>query len=432
MNAMYKSQRKVSVIGLGYVGLTVAIAFGRKGHTIGLDADEARIQELIQGHDRRRQCSQEVLRETDIHFTSDPAELSQADFHIVTVPTPIDDNKQPDMSFVRQASITLGSQITPGDVVVYESTVYPGATEEMCIPLLENSSGLKAGKDFYVGYSPERLNPGDKVNTFENTSKIISGQDPECIEIIASVYETVVTASLYHAPTIKVAETAKVVENVQRDINIALMNELAIIFTQLDIDTCDVLNAAGTKWNFYGAHPGLVGGDCIAVDPHLLLYKSFEQGYLPRMISTARELNDGMGSYLASEALRHLGSNEDGNGNPIVTLLGITYKEDIPDLRNTQVPKIAEELMAKHVHVQIHDPVADADELWNLYGLNLMPLNEIIPANLVIYAVPHKIYLSSGWNLMKQLLKANAGTVLDVRGALDRNEIPYGIELWRL
>ena len=429
---MYESPRTISVVGLGYVGLTVAVAFGHKGRTIGLDADNVRIQELVSGYDRRMQCSQRELEATDVYFTSDPRYLSHADFHIVAVPTPIDDNRQPDMSFVRQASITLGSYIAPGHIVVYESTVYPGATEEMCIPILEEVSGLKANKDFCVGYSPERLNPGDTINRFENTSKIISGQNAECLEIIASVYETVVTASLHRAPTIRVAETAKVVENVQRDINIALMNELSIIFNQLNIDTFDVLNAAGTKWNFYDAHPGLVGGDCISVDPHLLLYKSFEQGYLPRMISTARQLNDGMGSYLADQAIRYVSSNGNRFEKPIVTLLGITYKEDVPDLRNTQVPKIAQKLMAEGVHVQVHDPIADANEVWKLYGLSLLPLEEVLPADQVIYAVPHSYYLASGWNLMSKLLKANVGSILDVGGVLNREEIPPGIELCRL
>ena len=301
---MSTHHRKVSVVGLGYVGLPVAVAFGRQEQTIGFDINAARVAELKGGHDSTMEVEDVDLRATNILFTSDPAALKQADFHIVAVPTPIDNAKRPDMTPVLKASETIGKQLKKGDIVVYESTVYPGATEEDCVPVLERCSGLKCGVDFFVGYSPERINPGDKEHTFTKITKVVSGQTPEVLDIVAKVYESVVVAGVHRAPTIKVAESAKVIENTQRDLNIALMNELALIFQRMGIDTRDVLAAAGTKWNFLKFDPGLVGGHCIGVDPYYLTHKAQIVGYIPEVILAGRSINDNMGRYVAGQAIK--------------------------------------------------------------------------------------------------------------------------------
>ena len=429
---MSTHNRTVAVVGLGYVGLPVAVAFGRSARSIGFDINTARIAELVAGHDSTLEVTDDELAASDILFTSNPEDLRAADFHIVAVPTPIDQAKRPDLTPVLRASETLGRQIKRGDIVVYESTVYPGATEEDCVPILEKLSGLECGKDFFVGYSPERINPGDKEHTFTKITKVVSGQTPEVLDIVAAVYGSVVTAGVHRAPTIKVAEAAKVIENTQRDLNIALMNELALIFDRMDIDTRDVLAAAGTKWNFLKFEPGLVGGHCIGVDPYYLTHKAAILGYIPQVILSGRSINDDMGRYVAQQAIRALIDQGGVVKGSVVTVLGFTFKEDVPDLRNTRVIDIVRELETYGVRVQTHDPYASAHEAAEEYGVVLSPLEDLSPATVVIFAVPHREYLAEGWGAVTTRLADGCGAVLDVKGRLDRATIPHGLTLWRL
>ena len=330
---MTQHNRTISVVGLGYVGLPVAVAFGRQQRTIGFDVNTVRIAELEAGHDSTLEVEDADLAAADILFTADVADIASADFHIVAVPTPIDDAKRPNLTPLLRATETIGAHINRGDIVVFESTVYPGATEEDCVPVLERVSGLVCGRDFFVGYSPERINPGDKEHTFTKITKVVSGQNAEILEIVARVYESVVTAGVHRAASIRVAEAAKVIENTQRDLNIALMNELALIFNRLGIDTRDVLAAAGTKWNFLKFDPGLVGGHCIGVDPYYLTHKAATLGYIPQVILAGRSINDDMGRYVAQQAVRLLVDTGDAVKASVVTVLGLTFKEDVPDLR---------------------------------------------------------------------------------------------------
>ena len=429
---MSTHQRKVSVVGLGYVGLPVAVAFGKQEQTIGFDINAARVAELKGGHDSTMEVEDADLRATNILFTSDPAALKQADFHIVAVPTPIDNAKRPDMTPVLRASETIGKQLKKGDIVVYESTVYPGATEEDCVPVLERCSGLKCGVDFFVGYSPERINPGDKEHTFTKITKVVSGQTPEVLDIVAKVYESVVVAGVHRAPTIKVAESAKVIENTQRDLNIALMNELALIFQRMGIDTRDVLAAAGTKWNFLKFDPGLVGGHCIGVDPYYLTHKAQIVGYIPEVILAGRSINDNMGRYVAGQAIKLMIQAGLPVKGGIVTVLGLTFKEDVPDLRNTRVTDIIDELQDYGVEVQVTDPCAHAAEAHEEYGIQLIPTDKLKPAHAVVLAVPHKQYLDAGWAGVVKQLKNGAGVVIDVKAKLDRGSLPANIVHWRL
>ncbi|RME32452.1 MAG: nucleotide sugar dehydrogenase [Gammaproteobacteria bacterium] len=424
--------RTISVVGLGYVGLPVAVAFGRQHRVIGFDINPQRIEELKQGIERTGEVDPAELARSDIHFTCDPDDLEAADFHIVAVPTPVDEAKRPDLTPVLKASKTVGSILKAGDIVVYESTVYPGATEEDCVPVLERASGLKAGRDFHVGYSPERINPGDKEHTFTTITKVVSGDDAATLETVAKVYESVVTAGVHRAATIRVAEAAKVIENTQRDLNIALMNELALIFNRMGIDTRDVLAAAGTKWNFLPFDPGLVGGHCIGVDPYYLTHKAAMLGYHPQVILAGRRINDGMGEYVASAAVKqliHAGHNVKGS---TVTVLGFTFKENVPDLRNTRVIDIVRELRDYGITVQVHDPEADPAEAREEYGITLQEQSSLAPADAVIFAVPHRQYLERGWDLVSSLLDGGEGPVLDIKGRLDRASVPAGIRLWRL
>ena len=373
--------RKISVIGLGYVGLPVAVAFGKKNRTIGFDVNAERIRELQEGHDRTGEVSSEELAKTDLAFTNSIDELRKADFHIIAVPTPVDDAKRPDLSILLKASETVAKALKKGDIVVYESTVYPGATEEDCVPVLERVSGLTFGSDFTVGYSPERINPGDKEHTFTKIMKVVSGSDSATLEIVASVYESVVTAGVHRAASIKVAEAAKVIENTQRDLNIALMNELALIFDRLGIDTLDVLEAAGTKWNFLPFRPGLVGGHCIGVDPYYLTHKAEKIGYIPQVILAGRRINDDVGKFIAQRTIRemiHAGQNILG---ATVTVLGLTFKENCPDIRNSKVIDIIRELQDYGINVQVHDPLADPLEVEHEYGLKMVPFEELQPSS---------------------------------------------------
>ncbi|MBI2802631.1 MAG: nucleotide sugar dehydrogenase [Gammaproteobacteria bacterium] len=424
--------RKISVVGLGYVGLPVAVAFGKHQRTIGFDINARRIAELKDGHDSTLEVEDIDLRATNIHFTAEPADLKLADFHIVAVPTPIDNAKRPDMTPVIRASETVGKQLKNGDIVVYESTVYPGATEEDCVPVLERCSGLKCGVDFFVGYSPERINPGDKEHTFTKITKVVSGQTPAVLDVVARVYESVVTAGVHRAATIKVAEAAKVIENTQRDLNIALMNELALIFQRLGIDTRDVLAAAGTKWNFLKFDPGLVGGHCIGVDPYYLTHRAQIAGYIPEVILAGRSINDNMGRYVAQQTVKHMIQSKLPVNGGVVTVLGLTFKEDVPDLRNTRVTDIINELKDYGVEVQVHDPCAHSVEAHEEYGISLIDADALKPAHAVVLAVPHKQYLEAGWNGVVKRLKGGAGVVIDVKAKLDRATLPAGIVHWRL
>ncbi|HKA76272.1 MAG TPA: nucleotide sugar dehydrogenase [Pseudolabrys sp.] len=424
-------QRKIAVIGLGYVGLPVAVAFARSGvPVIGFDIDRRRVDELCGGHDRTLEVAATDLKQATLTFDHEPSRLAEANFYIVTVPTPIDGARRPDLSAVLSASDTVGKVLKRGDIVVYESTVYPGTIEEECLPVLEKMSGLAGGRDFTVGYSPERINPGDQQHRFENIIKVVSAQDARTLDIVADVYGSVVKAGVHRAPSIKVAEAAKVIENTQRDLNIAFMNELSAIFHQLGIDTGDVLAAASTKWNFLNFQPGLVGGHCIGVDPYYLTFRAEKAGYHPEIILAGRRINDSMGERVARECMHAL--LHSGRANPTVTILGMTFKENVPDIRNSKVIDIARELQRVGVGVQIADPIASSEETAHEYGIKLTPLEALQPADAVILAVAHKDYLAGGWPLVAKLLKDRRGIVLDVKAKLDREQKPEGIELWRL
>ncbi len=425
-------KRIISVVGLGYVGLPVAVAFGKVRRTVGFDINRQRIAELKEGHDRTGEVTSDDLIAADILFTDDIEELCQADFHIVAVPTPISDANQPDLTPMFKASETVGQALKKGDIVVYESTVYPGVTEEECVPILERISGLTCGLDFTVGYSPERINPGDKEHTFTRITKVVSGQDAETLDIVAAVYESVVTAGVHRASSIKVAEAAKVIENTQRDLNIALMNELALIFDRLGIDTNEVLEAAGTKWNFLKFSPGLVGGHCIGVDPYYLTHKAEKLGYIPQVILAGRRINDGMGKFIAQRTVKemiHSGHNILGS---IVTVLGLTFKEDCPDLRNSKVIDIIRELEDYGITVQVCDPLADPAEAAHEYGITLTPYAELRKADALVVAVAHQQYRELAVDDLRSFMRL-APVLIDVKGLYDQQALAAaGIRLWRL
>ena len=423
--------RKIAVIGLGYVGLPVAVAFARAGApVIGFDIDRTRIDELRAGRDRTREVDAAELAQPSLAYTDDPKALARADFFIVTVPTPIDAAKRPDLRAMLAASETVGRVLKPGDVVVYESTVYPGAVEEDCAPVLERASGLACGRDFTVGYSPERINPGDRKHRFETITKVVSAQDDKTLDVVAAVYGSAVTAGIHRAPSIKVAEAAKVIENTQRDLNIAFMNELSAICHALGIDTGDVLAAARTKWNFLPFNPGLVGGHCIGVDPYYITHRAEKAGYAPQVILAGRHINDGVGRRVARECVRML--MQRGTAGPTVTVLGLTFKENVPDIRNSRVVDIVRELSSFGIAAQVHDPLALADEAAREYGIALAAMPALRPADAVILAVAHDDYVRGGWAMIEKLLKPGGGVVLDVKAMLDRAAKPAGVELWRL
>jgi len=426
-----KHGRRIAIIGLGYVGLPVAVSFARSGATVvGFDVDPRRIAELRKGVDRTEEVEADDLSLSSLTFSTDPRAMARCDFFIVTVPTPIDEVRRPDLGAMFAASRTVGSVLKRGDIVVYESTVYPGAVEDECVPILTETSGLRAGVDFTVGYSPERINPGDREHRFETILKVVSAQDSKTLDIVAGVYESVVTAGIHRAPSIKVAEAAKVIENTQRDLNIAFMNELSLIFQALEIDTGDVLAAARTKWNFMPFQPGLVGGHCIGVDPYYLTYRAEKAGYHPEVILSGRRINDGMGQCVARECIRGLLKRKIQSG--IVTVLGLTFKEDVPDTRNSRVIDIVRELRSFGLTVQLHDPHANADEVNEDYGLTLMDFERLSPAEAVILAVAHQDYIEQGWPLIQGLLANRSGFVIDVKMRLDRQSKPAGIELRRM
>lgn len=424
--------RKVSVVGLGYVGLPVAVAFGKQSQCIGFDINERRIAELRDGVDHTLEVSRSELVEADILYTSNPADLTKADFHIIGVPTPINASKQPDLTPLIKASKTIGPYLKQGDIVVYESTVYPGTTEEDCVPILERESGLKCGKDFFVGYSPERINPGDKERTFTNILKIVSGQTPEVLDIVADVYSSVVRPGVHKAPSIRVAEAAKVIENTQRDLNIALMNELAIIFNTMGIDTLEVLEAAGTKWNFLPFRPGLVGGHCIGVDPYYLTHKAELLGYHPDVILAGRRINDGMGNYLANEIIKQMNANGQAINSARIAVLGVTFKENCPDIRNSKVIDVINGLKSWGVEVLVHDPQASSEETEHEYGVSLVGDDEISNLDAIVMCVAHDEYRKLSASEIQGMLK-KTGSIYDIKGILDRDKFAaHNIKLWRL
>ncbi|MDW7646363.1 MAG: nucleotide sugar dehydrogenase [Desulfuromonadales bacterium] len=428
-------EAKIALVGLGYVGLPLAAAFGKVAEVIGFDISAKKITELKRGYDATGELSSAELAATRIDYTLDPARLKEASFLIVTVPTPIDDYKKPDLRPVESAARTIGRHLAPGAIIVFESTVYPGVTEEICVPILEAESGLKCGVDFKVGYSPERINPGDKVHTVDKIIKVVSGQDAETLDTVAGVYEMVVSAGVHRASSIKVAEAAKVIENTQRDLNIALMNELAIIFGKLGIPTMDVLAAAGTKWNFLKFTPGLVGGHCIGVDPYYLTYKAEAIGYNPQVILAGRRINDGMGKYVAENTVKKLIKAGKAVKGARVLVLGLTFKENVPDIRNSKVIDIVRELQDYEVEVLVADPLADADEARHEYGLELVDVDNVGQVDAVVWAVAHDAYRQ---RFTPAALKAlccddGCGVVVDVKAVLDRAEVESaGLRYWGL
>jgi UDP-N-acetyl-D-glucosamine/UDP-N-acetyl-D-galactosamine dehydrogenase len=426
--------RRIAVVGLGYVGMPVAAAFSRSGAgVVAFDINSSRIRELRSGYDRTKELTSADLARKELYLTDNPDDLRAADFFIITVPTPIDDAHRPDLRVLLCASRTVGKRLKRGDIVVYESTVYPGATEEECIPVLEQSSGLASGKDFTVGYSPERINPGDKDHRFETTLKVVAAQDDHTLDVVTDVYSTVLTAGVYRAPNIKTAEAAKVIENTQRDLNIALMNELSTIFHRLEIDTQEVLAAAGTKWNFLGFTPGLVGGHCIGVDPYYLTHRAERSGYHPEIILAGRRVNDGMGARIARQCVRMIMKGHGPSSSEVrVTVLGLTFKENVPDIRNSKVFDIVREFQGFGIPVQVHDPIADPKDAQTENGINLVSRDALQPADAVILAVPHRCFVDEGWPLVTSLLKNANGAVLDVKAKLPRGHRPAGVDLWRL
>ncbi len=433
MGSQTVNARKVAVVGLGYVGLPIAVAFGKRDAVVGFDINKVKIDELRQGFDRTGEVSEADLKSTRIQFTSEPADLKAADFIIVAVPTPINEALQPDLTALRKSSELIGANLSAGSIVVFESTVYPGATEEVCQPILEKTSGMKCGVDFKLGYSPERINPGDKEHTLEKIVKVVSAQDAESLEIVANTYGLVVKAGIHRASSIKVAEAAKVIENTQRDLNIALMNELALIFHRLGIDTKSVLEAAGTKWNFLRFSPGLVGGHCIGVDPYYLTSKAESVGYHPQVILAGRRINNGMGKFVAEQTMKRLSQLNRPINDLKVAVLGLTFKENVPDLRNSKVPDIIDELKEYGVQVLVHDPIAESEEAVQEYGIHLSKWEQLKDVDGIILAVAHRAYADmDSEKLLLPLRSQRDGVVIDVKCVLDRAKLPASIKYWRL
>jgi UDP-N-acetyl-D-glucosamine/UDP-N-acetyl-D-galactosamine dehydrogenase len=427
------SQNIVAVVGLGYVGLPLAVEFGKKRETIGFDLSTSKIESYRKFCDPTGEVSSEDLQAaTGLTVSDDPTNLKKADFIVIAVPTPVDAAHQPDFSPLVSSSITVGKHLKRGAIVVYESTVYPGATEEVCIPILERESGLKWKQDFHVGYSPERVNPGDKERTITKITKVVSGDDAETLEKVAQLYESIITAGVHRASSIKVAEAAKVIENTQRDLNIALMNELAIIFDRIGIDTLEVLKAAGTKWNFLPFRPGLVGGHCIGVDPYYLTHKAEMVGYHPEVILAGRRINDGMPAFIARQTSMNLIQAGNSVKTAKIIVLGLTFKENCPDLRNSKVADVVHELQNFGWDVSVHDPVAESDEAVHEYGIPLMKWDDLPSADAIVAAVSHTEYLDMPLNDL--LSKLNSGGVfMDVKSAYDPVAIQTaGYKLWRL
>lgn len=434
-NKIVNREEKLSLVGLGYVGLPIAVAFSKKVDVIGFDINDKKIQTYIGGKDPTKEVGDEAIQKCNVDFTSDETRLREARFHIVAVPTPVRPDKVPDLSPVIGASKVLGRNLTKGSVVVYESTVYPGVTEDICVPILEKESGLKCGVDFKIGYSPERINPGDKNHRLENIVKIVSGMDYETLETVANVYSLVIEAGVYRAESIKVAEAAKVIENSQRDINIAFVNELSMIFSRMDIDTKAVLRAAGTKWNFLSFEPGLVGGHCIGVDPYYLTYKAEQIGYHSRIILAGRRINDGMGAYVAQELVKKMIHADVKVKDADVLVLGLTFKGNCPDTRNTKVIDILNELGSYEIHTSVYDPVADKAEAKREYGIDLVSKAELKDFDAVLVAVDHDDFKEYSVEDIKAMYSdKNENKILfDVKGIYNKDEFEKaGFNYWRL
>lgn len=434
-NKIVNREEKLSLVGLGYVGLPIAVAFSKKVDVIGFDINDKKIQTYIGGNDPTKEVGDEAIQKCNVDFTSDETRLREARFHIVAVPTPVRPDKVPDLSPVIGASKVLGRNLTKGSVVVYESTVYPGVTEDICVPILEKESGLKCGVDFKIGYSPERINPGDKNHRLENIVKIVSGMDDETLETVADVYSLVIEAGVYRAESIKVAEAAKVIENSQRDINIAFVNELSMIFSRMGIDTKAVLRAAGTKWNFLSFEPGLVGGHCIGVDPYYLTYKAEQIGYHSRIILAGRRINDGMGAYVAQELVKKMIHADVKVKDADVLVLGLTFKGNCPDTRNTKVIDILNELGSYEIHTSVYDPVADKAEAKREYGIDLVSKAELKDFDAVLVAVDHDDFKEYSVEDIKAMYSdKNENKILfDVKGIYDKDEFEKaGFNYWRL
>lgn len=427
-------EEKISLVGLGYVGMPIAVAFAKKVDVIGFDNNAAKIDLYKQGVDPTNEVGDEAIRNTTVEFTCDETKLQEAKFHIVAVPTPVNDDHTPDLTPVESASRIVGRNLTKGSIVVYESTVYPGVTEEVCVPILEKESGLTCGVDFKVGYSPERINPGDKVHRLETIVKIVSGMDAETLDVVAKVYELVVEAGVHRAESIMVAEAAKVIENSQRDINIAFMNELSIIFNKMGIDTRAVLEAAGTKWNFLKFVPGLVGGHCIGVDPYYLTYRAEQLGYHSQVILAGRRINDDMGKYVAENMVKKLIAADIPVKNAKVAILGFTFKENCPDTRNTKVIDIYRELQEYGITPIVADPAADADEAARLYGIHFVDVADVKDMDAVILAVAHDQFQGLTVADFDKLYNGNHQKVLmDVKALLNKDDFKNaGYQYWRL
>jgi UDP-N-acetyl-D-glucosamine/UDP-N-acetyl-D-galactosamine dehydrogenase len=450
-------EEKVSLVGLGYVGMPIAVAFAKKTDVIGFDVNKEKIDLYKSGIDPTKEVGNDVIKNSTVEFTFDETRLRTAKFHIVAVPTPVKEDRTPDLTPLESASRSLGRNLTKGSIIVFESTVYPGVTEEICVPILEKESGLTCGEDFKVGYSPERINPGDQEHRLETITKVVAGMDKETLEIIAKVYELVVDAGVYKAESIRVAEAAKVIENAQRDINIAFMNELSIIFNKMDIDTRSVLEAAGTKWNFLKFSPGLVGGHCIGVDPYYLTYKAEQMGYYSQIILSGRKINDDMGKYVAENTVKKMiKANKQINGAK-VAIFGFTFKENCPDVRNTKVIDLIEELEEYGVEVKVVDPVADKEDLWREYRIYPSQVEEIKDMDAIIFAVPHDEFKSiqlkdvkkmfgTKWDVNAEAMNEVAAAsefksdfnrnnlvLMDIKGRFDRKEaMNEGFLYWRL
>lgn len=425
-------ERQIAVVGLGYVGLPLAVALGRKTAVIGFDANSARVAELIDGKDHTGEVLPADLAAAAIEFTTDAVNLRRADFIIVAVPTPIDHAHRPDLACLITASRLIGANLRKGALVVFESTVYPGVTEDVCVPELERASGLTCGADFKVGYSPERINPGDKEHALERIVKVVSGMDAETCDAVAEVYALVCDAGVHRAPDIRTAEAAKVIENIQRDLNIALMNELAMIFHRLDVDTVSVLQAAGTKWNFLPFRPGLVGGHCIGVDPYYLTFKAETLGYHPQVILAGRRINDGMGKFVAEQTVKLLIHQELNVRQARVAVLGITFKENVPDIRNSKVVDIIRELADFGVQTLVYDPLADPGETQREYAIQLCSEDDLAGADAVILTVAHSEFIARGAGWLRSLFRRpSRGVLVDVKALFNAEDFP-GTAYWRL
>ena len=432
-NQLINKKEKLSLVGLGYVGMPIAVAFAKKIKVVGFDLNANKIETYKKGIDPTHEVGDDAIRKTTVEFTSDETKLREAKFHIVAVPTPVNDDHTPDLSPVEGASRILGRNLTKDSVVVFESTVYPGVTEDVCVPILERESGLKCGVDFKVGYSPERINPGDKVHRLETIKKIVSGMDEETLNCVAQVYELVVDAGVHRAESIKVAEAAKVIENSQRDINIAFMNELSIIFNKMGIDTKSVLEAAGTKWNFLKFYPGLVGGHCIGVDPYYLTYKAEMMGYHSQIILSGRRINDDMGKYVAENCVKKLIAADKVVKGARVAILGFTFKENCPDTRNTKVIDIVNELQEYGIIPLITDSEADASEAKRLYGVDFVEMSEIRNMDVVILAVAHDTFKQLSKDDIDGFYGKGKKVLLDIKGLLNRKKYESaGYSYWRL